>query len=174
MAPVTLLPRKSTFKSCIMPLVSVRETEAQTSFKLSVTGILGLCSGAQRILFLLCFLLKGKCYFSAHKILKTLKLAGKAHVTWTGMLFLLMCCLRHLPCWWPDSKSYVRLSATAQLQFPLSPGIGDRFQRAELFWQPSLVPFISLFLGIEIFLSWFRLRYSLLSVCKQWGQRLPL
>lgn len=29
-----------------------------------------------------------------------------------------MCCLRHLPCWWPDSKSYVRLSAIAQLRVP--------------------------------------------------------
>lgn len=82
---------------------------------------------------LLCSSLKGKCYFLAHKILKTLKLVSKAHVTLTGMLFLLMCCLRNLLCWWPNSKSYVRLSTTAQLQFPLSPGIGDRFQQAELF-----------------------------------------
>lgn len=116
-----------------MPVVSVRETEAQTSFKLSITGILGLCSGAQKVLLPLCSLLKGNCYFSAHKILKTLKLVGKAHITLTGMLFLLMCCLKHLSCWWPDSKSYVRLSATAQLQLPLSPGTGDRFQQAELF-----------------------------------------
>lgn len=59
----------------------------------------------------------------------------------------LMCCLRHLPCWWPDLKSYVRLSATAQLEFPLSPRTGYTFQKAELFWQPGLVPFISLLLG---------------------------
>lgn len=70
-------------------LVSVRETEAQTSFRLPITGIVGLCSGAQRILFPLCSLLKGKCYFSAHKILKTLKHVGKVHVTLTGVLFLL-------------------------------------------------------------------------------------
>lgn len=70
-----------------------------------VSGTVGLCSGTQRILFTLWCLLNGKCYFSAHKILKTLKFVGKAHVTLTGVLFLFMCCLRHLPCWWPESKS---------------------------------------------------------------------
>lgn len=36
-----------------MPVVSVRETEAQTGFRLSITGTVGLCSGAQRILLTL-------------------------------------------------------------------------------------------------------------------------
>lgn len=118
MAPVKSSPPKKVFRSCIIPVVSVRETEAQTGFRLTITWTVGLCSGAQRILFTLWSLLKEKCYFSAHKILKTLKLVGKDYVTLTGMLFLLMCCLRHLPCWWHDSKSYVRLSAIAQLRVP--------------------------------------------------------
>lgn len=57
------------------------------------------------------------------------------------VLFLLICCLR------PDSEFYMRLSAIAHLEFPLSSGTGDRFQQAELFFLPGLVPFISLLLG---------------------------
>lgn len=76
-----------------MAPVSVRETEAQTRFRLPISGIVGLCSGAQRVLLPLCSLLKGKCYFSAHKILKTLNLVGEVHVTLTGVLFLLSAAL---------------------------------------------------------------------------------
>lgn len=34
-----------------MPVVSVREIEAQTRFRLPITEIVGLGSGAQRVLF---------------------------------------------------------------------------------------------------------------------------
>lgn len=50
--------QKKVFRSCIIPFVSVRETEAQTGFRLPITGTIGLCSGAQRILFTLWSLLK--------------------------------------------------------------------------------------------------------------------
>lgn len=50
------------------PVVSVRETEVQPSFKVLITGIPGLRSGVQRIPFSLLLLTESKCYFPAHKV----------------------------------------------------------------------------------------------------------
>lgn len=123
-----------------MPVVSVRETEAQTHFRLAITRIVGLCSWCSESTFTSLLFTEGKMLFFSPQNLEDTESCRQSSCYCDGVLFLLMCCLRHLPCWWPDSKFYV-------LEFPLSPGIGDRFQQAEHFWQPGLVPFISLLLG---------------------------
>lgn len=91
---------------CTTPVVSVRETEVQTNFKLPITGIPGLHSDVQRIPFSL-LLLTEREMLTKFVGLKTLKFVAKAHVTLAGMLFLLKCRLGNLPFWWPDSTSSV-------------------------------------------------------------------
>lgn len=70
------LPPKSPFGSRYMqdawgattPVVSVRGTEVQPSFKVLITGIPGLRSGVQQIPFSLLLLIESTCYFPAHKV----------------------------------------------------------------------------------------------------------
>lgn len=109
----TSLPPKSAFGSWYMhyaqgaraPVLSVRKMEVQTSSKLPIPGIPGLCSGILRIPFSLLLLTEREMLFFSSQSPR--KLVAKGHVTLPGMLFHFKCCLRHLPCWWPDSKSYV-------------------------------------------------------------------
>lgn len=152
-----------------MPVVSVRETEAQTSFKLPITGILGLCSEDT---FPSLLLTEGKmlffssqnpedtkacrqssCYSNRDVIpFNVLPQAFTLLVAWLKILCEAFCnSLVTVPSfpwdWWQISASWAFLAA----------------------WPCSIAsPYCC---EIEIFLSWFRLRYSLLRVCEQWGQR---